>query len=412
MSDNRTALCLRLSSEDWELWKHTPKSFPERVRSGPLPLGGDPPSLVALPATSARCHPLWLQTDDPSLVDEMARLQLTALGLVREGDDVPIETIPIHVADGRSLILGIVPGNIPPPALNEFQKARFVPSPLLERLPADALTFWHESGHWVFVFSRGEQPAYWFTRAPGPVDLPMIADLRATTLRLLVDGVIAPLKEIHSWHPLSPEESALFLHGLNATVICGERPPPRNDSDKTLDLPPPEIIRRRRSAALRAKIGSWTAALAGILLVAVGVLGYQIAARQIKVGELRAKIAERQDRVEQISTEQLRWARLRPAVDPDLAPLERLHQLASLMPASGLRLTLFTQSIVEGELKVVIAGEASNTPTAFSFTEAVKNHPAWAGYTWNIPQPTILPNSTARFRMEGALAYATAIPVE
>jgi hypothetical protein len=78
-----------------------------------------------------------------------------------------------------------------------------------------------------------------------------------------------------------------------------------------------------------------------------------------------------------------------------------------LIPADGLKLTLFDQSVKDGALKVLIVGEAAAPNAAFAFTESLRNNPAWQGFTWEIPPPTILPNSTARFTMEGSFPYAS-----
>ena len=92
------------------------------------------------------------------------------------------------------------------------------------------------------------------------------------------------------------------------------------------------------------------------------------------------------------------WRNLQWAVDPRVYPVEVLHQVATLLPPQGLRLTAL--ELEQG--KVFVRGEATGAPAAFKLAEDIKANPELQLFTWQMRSPSLRPDGRAEFVIEGS----------
>ena len=123
---------------------------------------------------------------------------------------------------------------------------------------------------------------------------------------------------------------------------------------------------------------------------------------RVQVGRLELSLAASAPTVRAIEGTADRWRNLQWAVDPQVYPVELLNQIASLLPAQGMRLTAF--ELHKG--KVTVRGEASTAPAAFEFAEDVKSKPELQMFTWQMPSPSLRPDGRAEFTIEGEPKFA------
>lgn len=376
------------------------------------PLSGtrEPPApparaIVALPCRFVNIFPLWLNSDDPALLPEMAELQLAAASVTRNAD---LAVRLVRSEGGRSLVTAVALPGDPPAKLCEPEVAEFVASPDAERLPPDSVVVWEEAGQRVIAVTSGEVPVYWESRA-ATVPEEIFGDLACLLARLETEGVVARVGRIVLRLPSTPALREELARRFDAEVAVEDRPAPRLPPQDAARLVPVSVLQKRAAARQRRML------IRAAVLFGVAVLGAAalLFGRQqmlaIENARLKKALDAEEARVAAVSAAQARWAALRPALDPDLYPVERLLQASLLMPADGLRLTIFEQSVEDGALRVLIIGEAASPQAAFAFSESVRTHPAWSMFQWQIPQPAILPNNAARFRMEGTFPYASSL---
>ncbi len=407
MSRPKVRRLIRAVSNGWEVWR-LPDSFPPELES--FSEENEPPvpesqTIVALPGRFVNIYPLWLHSDDPAVLSEMAEIQLSAIGLLRAA--TPVVRL-IRSESGRSLVTAIVLHSDPHVRLCAPEAAEFIASPECENLPPDAAVIWEEVGQRLIAFTSGEVPVYWESRRVTEPD-EIAGDLACLLTRLTGEGVMGALNKIVLRIPSTAEFRAQLKQHFQVDVVSEERPSPRIPSQDASRVVPSSVV-QKRLAVQRKKLLLRVASLAGFLIF--GLVGLLFGRQELLVLEnakMKRVLDAEEPRVTAVSNAQLQWATLRPAIDPDLYPVERLLQLALLMPTDGLRLTVFEQSIEAGELRVLIIGEVSSPQAAFSFSESVRTHPAWRQFRWQIPQPTILPNNAAQFRMEGTFLYASSL---
>jgi hypothetical protein len=90
----------------------------------------------------------------------------------------------------------------------------------------------------------------------------------------------------------------------------------------------------------------------------------------------------------------------------DNYPVELFHQVASVFPEKGLRLTHFE---IRENGDIVLRGEASSVPLANGFKADLENSPGLGAYRWTVPPPQI-EGETATFLATGAYRFAKVDP--
>jgi hypothetical protein len=99
---------------------------------------------------------------------------------------------------------------------------------------------------------------------------------------------------------------------------------------------------------------------------------------------LEAKIRANEADAEAIESAQARWQVLSPAIDPRRSPVELFHQVASLLPEKGLRLTAFE---VRDDKVIEVRAEGATMANALQIKGALEKGETLSDYTWVIPPP-------------------------
>ena len=137
------------------------------------------------------------------------------------------------------------------------------------------------------------------------------------------------------------------------------------------------------------------AATAYLALVAAGFCW--LAFEKSQLGKLDRQIADLQPIVDLANARQLRWRAIEPAIDPAHYLVEVLHQAAKTVNGADIRITEFQLNPKE----FVFSGEASNVAEAIEYVGRLKKETELASYKVESPNPNILPNDRAQFRVTG-----------
>jgi hypothetical protein len=134
-------------------------------------------------------------------------------------------------------------------------------------------------------------------------------------------------------------------------------------------------------------------AYAAVLAVGFGWLAFE----KKKVGRIDSEIAELQPKVELSNARQTKWRALEAAVEPSRYLVEILHQIARTIGAADIRITEFQMSPKE----FAFSGEAANVAEAIEYVGRLRKEPDLGGFKIDSPNPNILPNERAQFRVSG-----------
>jgi hypothetical protein len=134
-------------------------------------------------------------------------------------------------------------------------------------------------------------------------------------------------------------------------------------------------------------------AYAAVLAVGFGWLAFE----KKKVGRIDSEIAELQPKVELSNARQTKWRALEAAVEPSRYLVEILHQIARTIGAADIRITEFQMSPRE----FAFSGEAANVAEAIEYVGRLRKEPDLGGFKIDSPNPNILPNERAQFRVSG-----------
>jgi len=137
------------------------------------------------------------------------------------------------------------------------------------------------------------------------------------------------------------------------------------------------------------------AATAYLALVAAGFCW--LAFEKSQLGKLDRQIADLQPIVDLANARHLRWRAVEPAIDPAHYLVEVLHQAAKTVNGADIRITEFQLNPKE----FVFSGEASNVAEAIEYVGRLKKETELASYKVESPNPNILPNDRAQFRVTG-----------
>lgn len=130
-----------------------------------------------------------------------------------------------------------------------------------------------------------------------------------------------------------------------------------------------------------------------LLALAFSWLAYQKA----QLRKITAQIEELQPKVDLSRSRQTRWRSLEAAVDPSRYLIELLHQATKAVGGADIRITEFQLNPKE----FAFAAEAANVDEAISYVRRLKAEAELGGYRIESPNPNILPNERAQFRVSG-----------
>lgn len=143
----------------------------------------------------------------------------------------------------------------------------------------------------------------------------------------------------------------------------------------------------------------------GLVYLALLVGGFVwLAVQKSKLGQLDKKIAELQPVVELSKSRQARWTSLSAALEPSRYMIELLHQVTKVIGPADIRITEFQMGVRE----FGFSAEASSLGEAIEYVNRLKKEPDLAAFKIDSPNPNLLPNERAQFRVTGKVDSPTA----
>lgn len=402
-------------AEEWFIADVTETASIDAASCVPIDLPYVPSSgerlVVALPARLFAAILLPVTAPDEESRDAAVQLQLEKLGLLpQQAKTIQCPPATIEVAsDGQErTVQAILLDEAPPPEICVESAALYEAAPRLVPLEKGVLAICRELGNLVALLPNSSGQLAHFQ----VLGSDKIGEAAAQEISLLLQaigtlpGIALPGKIcVHFEVPI--EELQIFANqsGLEVTAL-GD--PVRRLAASVLDFTPVAVVAMRAASRRRRTIRMAALALLCLVLAAVAAMGIQIASLTTHRNSLRREIDEVSDQVEATRQTAQAWQNMQMALDPDLYPIERLYLATRLLPAEGVRLTVFEQ---RGG-SIVITGEASSTPAAIKFANDLKRSPEWGGYEFEIPQPKILPNNSAQFRITARAPTSATITTE
>jgi hypothetical protein len=384
-------------TEDWELWTFSATKRPQFVRSIKRPADAPGKVIVGLPVRQTVTTATWVATGDRALVPDIVELQLEQQGLIHRNGKRSVPDIRVLETQAeKSLALATVLLPDLDPELAFESAVQFEPAGFTLPLAQDRLCIWREQGRIATAVTRGRNPIHLQILGETEIGPEMIHEVRCALLHLESLRLSQSLLGIVLWGDFSEEEIQQLQKGFELRVSRDSLPPPTFPSTPSKLIPGEvEVLHARRDR--RRRIQRLLLAATGIYLAAIaGLIGY-IGWQKFQAAQLRKQLATELPTVQAIQATADEWKKVEWAVDPQLYPIEILHQVAALIPAQGLRLTAF--EIAKGKLS--IRGEASGAAAAFKFAEDVKASPALKLFQWQMRSPSLRPDGRAEFAIEG-----------
>ncbi len=353
--------------------------------------------LLAIPARLVVSAALWVPTVQGDELADAVRLELELSGLpAPKAGASSISQRTIGEENGRSLVAAsLFPADLPA-AFSGLNYRHFEASPLMLNLPANAATVWREGEDIVICVTRGPLVAVWETMHADASDSELSLWIRLFLTQLQAEDVVPRSLDLHDPSGEMQQRNISLPDGARWATSRVEtlRPIwPRNATDWQPPATLQVIDRSQRAKKIRQLIYASAAAYLTLVLAAFATIGVMKFRAAMRVSERDRLAAE----VSAFAPVSRSWQLVASTVEPEQYPLEILLQLVKNMPDSGIRLTTLT--INDGE--ILVEGEATSAILASRFFESVESADDLWHIAWEMPPPSLLPNSTARFQMRG-----------
>lgn len=357
---------------------------------------------VALPAKAVVSVPMRFTGVDGARRDSAAQLELEAAGFGNEtADTFNFEIVSCGVADEKdqpiAALIQVAP--LPAEVLDAADDARFIPSVAFHHLEPREVLLWHEAGGWVMAVPNAKgTPVHCQALSARQLDGDAATEIRRVLAGLDLIGVLPELDSICiSSSGVEGEETAPedFVNGLDLPVVVRRAGPPTLPGAATRLVPAP-VVQLRHERQQRRMVMMGVAAFTFVLIAALGAFAMRVLIRERQLAAEDQRLNEIEPQLSAIRDAKASWDDLRPALTPDLYPVESIYQLILLLPPEGIRVTRF-ELRTDG---MVIDGEASSLGHGIEFRDKLVAAPAFKRWQWDFPAPTSLPDGRATFRAE------------
>ena len=386
---------------DREFERVSEESFSEVAEIEKIPSGR---LVMGFPVREALAIPFKAQTDDASMFDDLAAMQLEKIG-VRPQEDAG-QLVDVFFAGGEAGSATLLAVVLAPPTEDSMPRRspqQFDVSPRFFPMEPNAVTFWCELGRWVFGVTRGENLVY-FQSLPGTgVTADAVREVRLALNQLKLQGVDLNVEKAVLWltdadSDLSEEQICEYSSALGLSLEPAPKPTPilPNPLSK---LVPADVRAEQRKKAERTKLGI---AVAAVLLMYFGLMAYLAVdywnvSQKLKKqdAELNALLLEHGD----IGVFYDQWEQLAPVVDSRHWPLTVLKRTTDLIPTrQGLRFKVFDAKVGQ----VTLRGESTNIRLITNFSRNLRR--MLPEYHWSTP-PAEADSKTGKrvFNYEGIL---------
>ncbi|MFT6864052.1 MAG: hypothetical protein ACJAVK_002614 [Akkermansiaceae bacterium] len=396
MSAKKGDLNLLIPGADgWEIWTgSTVNGFQRHAETEhklALDVTGVPSGSVAMavPVRQISAVPFRAQTDDLSLLGDLAVMQLEKNGTRPALDGGQLTDYFIYGTAPEETHLTAIVMNPP----SEGQLPRKSPesfdiSPRCLPLPDGKVVVWRELGRWVFAIGKPGHALYFQCLSSDRLDARAGNEIRLALTQLEMQGLLKVLPDsVVVWsHGSSsdarPEELEFLARGLDVPVESSPRPVP------TWPAPPSRLLPadvRAERLAVRGKRNR-NILIAALLVVYLGIVAflYFDLQKAKEAATLATKDANSiSGDADLLLTHRVKWDELRPVVETEFQPFEVFLASYRALPNTKqerfIRITKasFTNQFreIDGDLKVsrevVLEGQAER--------EAQQEIPKFAG---------------------------------
>lgn len=376
-----------LVDETGRYWYHLGNGTRQAVEAEK---GARPPgkTLFAIATNDLVSIPQWVSSKDPDIIQEVVDAEIARLGFQRNGGPGKVaDWKPVELNGTHTLVQSVAtPWTLEElaksPAPNEF--VNFFPQYALYPPPPGAAVLWREGGTWVAGYSRGNRWIHVQTLG-GEEMRPLLAgEINLTLIELSAKGLIEGASRVVVWGPYDLDLHRALQEETGLSVAFENRPAPAPSAAPAWDFEPHEVSRARiaRTRRRRGLVAGFLALLAVSLLAAAAT--FHLWHLDQSNGQLRARISENRGDADTISGAMDRWNTLGPAIDPRRSPVELFHQISTLLPETGLRLTYFE---VRDDKVIEVRAEGATMANAIQIKGAFEKAESLADYTWEIPPP-------------------------
>lgn len=396
---------VRPVADGWELWNFGSHKGPVLMQTFKNCAEIKPSSncIFGLTVASTIHLPVWLVRTEPEFLPDLISAQLEKRGLLNADLASTVWSSEISAAtETHDLrLINVVPENIPqdivPTWCDSYDlAARF------QQYEGDSVYIWKELGLITVAFVRQSNASYFHTLQHKTLTIEALMEINILQLSLEAQRITSPPTQLRLWGTFSEEELAAARESFDFPLINPPLPAPRIPQDKH-DLTPGFVrqIKAQQKKRTQLKRNITTAALTYIAIFSL--LGLYILGLIFQRQLLAKELASKQPSAESVSQARARWLAIESIIEPSYSVLEVLLRISSLLQGEGVRFTSFE---MDNET-IIIQAEASNFNQAFTFAEDVKNSPDLTLYTWQSPNPVLLPNNKAQFQILGRSIYAT-----
>ena len=357
---------------------------------------------LALPVSALFFERMRLPSTDPDELHGMMRLQLEKT-LPYPPETVTSDLIVTESGETESVIVAVALSNphidslaAPLRAIGRLPDKITVyamhTSLICSKVGIDLLIYKEESQGVVVICENGK---IGFVQLLPGVD-PLPDELSQVLLGAELEGVPVIFNKVHL-------DAECFQFRLELVKLLGSSieiiPLGTSTDEPSLNLVPAPWRGALAAADRMARIKSRLIMAGAVYLFILFCAGAALFWLNSKVSALDAKLRDIKPVVASIQTRSSRWNALAPAIDPSHYTVELLYQIQKTLPSESIRITQFDQGLNQ----FVIEGEAPTAALAVEFGEQLKANPELKDFSFEVAQPTILPNEHAQFRIFGKL---------
>ena len=412
MSAKKGDQCLFLPGADgWEIWNGTSaegfqlQAATEHLLALDVSEKISGPVQMALPVRQLSSLPFKAQTEDLSILEDLAMMHLEKNGTRPALDGGQLSDHFVYGKLEEETLLNAVVLNPP----QEGQLPRRSPeafdlSPRCLPLPEGKIVVWRELGRWVFAIGRPGGVLYFQCFSGDRLDERGGNDVRLALTQLQLQGVIEPFPdEVIVWSHGSatdarPEELESFSRGLGLPATSGPKPGPTWPSPPSRLLPA-DVRAERMEKKNKRNRNLMIAAAVVAYLGLVGFLFFNLRSAQedVKVAQRKASSLGPESR--RLQEHQEKWDELAPVVDNEYYPYEVLFRIYKALPNTKTERLVRLRNVevvnqfkdVDGGLQIMrtisITGQADENEPIGKYNINLSKSPDLQDFDWVMQVP-------------------------
>ena len=364
-------------------------NLPDR-KSQPINGGEDsrPPvkAIYAIPTRDLVSLPQWVSSKDSDIISEVVNVETEKFGFKNlAGPGKTTDWVALEHNGTRTLVQSLsIPWPFESVTNGPTEFTDFVPQYALFRPHENSVMLWKEGETWVAGYSRGAKWVHVQSLGESVDGHFLAGEIQLTLVELSAKGVLDHAKQIVVWQPYDMELHQALETGTGMQVQFQERPAPEPAASADWDFEPHEVSLAKQAQTSRRRAAWITFCGLIVVLGLVGAAVVHLYTMQKQNQSLEEKIQSSRPAAELIESAMAQWDALGPAVEQRRNPVELFHQVSSVLPEKGFRITSFE---LQDSKRILIRGEGANMPTSLSIKAALEKEPGLSDWTWEIPQP-------------------------